>query len=310
MRPSSFATRRPGGGTLNRLDTSITAAMELDMALGSAGRKYHDDDNMSIGSPSVATTVTANISQVTPDDELAVKESHGKKSRQRLGRTNTSRRTSPESQRLVMCGAVGLSLDDETRWFMRDVTDSFKQIVSTVRRFGPEDREAVRATLLEARHSVSEKVKASLLPGCGRADVTGDIDASPVADLESNVNTRMRRDRVKRPMGWRGRESSSEDGRLCASRDATRWKEARTKKCSDATVDGGEKVAHSNTIVNTRQKKENAEELSEMAVRGCEEVVHSLPVVDSFEMVHKLPVADNFDRFDRAKMFRLMEREC
>ena len=304
----------------NRFDTSITAAIELDMALGSADRKYHDDDNMSIGSQSVATAVTANISQVTPDDELAVEESRGRRSRsdssgrarhRRLGRTNTSRRTSPDSRKLVMCGVVGLSLDDETRWFLRDIKDSVKQIVSTVRRFGPEERNAVRETLLEAGNSVSNKVRATLLPGCGRDDGTGDIDVSPVQDLESNDSTQMRRDRANRLTSRRGRESSPEDGRRGASQDARRWKEARRKRCTDAVVDGGEEVVYSSTIVNTHQTKENVGELSEMAVRSCEKVAHKLSVVDSFEVVHKLPVADadDVDRFDRVKMFRLMDRE-
>jgi hypothetical protein len=62
---------------------------------------------------------------------------------------------------------------------MRDVTDSVRQIFTTVQRFGPDERDAVRETLLDARDYITEKVGTSLF-SCGRADV--DDDGSPVRD--------------------------------------------------------------------------------------------------------------------------------
>ena len=70
--PRFVARRRPGGGAPDRLDTTSTSpATELDIALGFTIHNDHhdDDDDFSIGSPSVATAVTANISPVTPDDD-------------------------------------------------------------------------------------------------------------------------------------------------------------------------------------------------------------------------------------------------
>ena len=276
----------------NRLDTYKRATRELDIALGSAGRDHHDDDNMSVDNPSVATAVTENVSQVTPDDNRPAEESRGRRSRsnssgrarqRRHGRKTATRQPSPDTRRLVMCGYVGMN--DEIRASMRDVADSVRQIFSTVRRFGPDERDAVRAALSEARHSVNDKVMATLSSSCGRADFTGSFDVSdrrrsPVRDSKINGHTRMRRDHAKNPTSrrrspvrdseingcarirrdradshtsQRGRESSSRDDKLRASRDV---------RC---------------------RKNEEAEECSDMAVDGCEEVVHNLPVVDSFD---------------------------
>jgi hypothetical protein len=64
---------------------------------------------------------------------------------------------------------------------MRDVTDSVRQIFTTVQRFGPEERDAVRETLLDAK---------DFLFSCGRADV--DSSRWPVRDAEINDNPRRR----------------------------------------------------------------------------------------------------------------------
>lgn len=274
-RAPSFAARRPGGSAPNRLDTSSPLATELDIALGFATHDDNHDDNMSIGSPSVATSV---ISQVTPDDKLPIENgrerrdrcnSSGRARQRQHGRT-TRRETSPDSRRLALGGSV--VFNDEIRASMRDVTDSVRQIISTVRRFGPDEREAVRDTLLDARNSVSEKVRATLLPGCGRADVdvTDSVDfsdrrrSSSVQDSKINGNTRMRRDRADSRTSRRGRVSSLRDDRRSASRDVRRRKEEEAEECLDMVVEGGD------------------------------EVVHSLPIIDSF---------------DRSQMFTLMEME-
>ena len=271
----------------NRLDTYKRATRELDIALASADRVHHDDDDMSVDTPSVATAVTANVSQVTPDDSHPVEESRGRRSRsnssgrarQRQHRRKAATcQPSPDTRRLAMCGYVGMN--DEIRASMRDVADSVRQILSTVRRFGPDERDAVRATLC----SVNDKVRATLSSSCGRADVTGSFDVSdrrsPVRDSKINDHTRMRRDRAKNPTSRRRspvRDSdmngyarirrdradshTSQRGRESSSRD-DKWRASRDVRC---------------------RKNEKAEECSDMVVDGCEEVVHSLPVVDSFD---------------------------
>ncbi|KAL3763829.1 hypothetical protein ACHAW5_007783 [Stephanodiscus triporus] len=101
--------------------------------------------------------------------------SSGRAEKRQHGRT-ARREPLPDSRLLVMCGSV--VFNDEIRASMRDVKDSVRQIITTVRRFGPDEREAVRDTLLDARNSVSEKVRATLLPGCDRADVTDSVDVA------------------------------------------------------------------------------------------------------------------------------------
>ena len=285
---SGFNNRRPGGGVPNRLDTYKRATRELDIALASADRVHHDDDDMSVDTPSVATAVTANVSQVTPDDSHPVEESRGRRSRsnssgrarqRRYRRKAATRQPSPDTRRLAMCGYAGMN--DEIRASMRDVADSVRQILSTVRRFGPDERDAVRATLC----SVNDKVRATLSSSCGRADVTGSFDVSDrrrssVRDSKINDHTRMRRDRAKNPTSRRRspvRDSemngyarirrdradshTSQRGRESSSRD-DKWRASRDVRC---------------------RKNEKAEECSDMVVDGCEEVVHNLPVVDSFD---------------------------
>lgn len=164
----------------NRLDgSSMSPAMELDIALGFAIHDDQDDNSISIGSPSVETAITGNIGQVTPHDDRPAKWSHGRRTRsnspgrdrQRRHRTKTARRETTHDTPRVPTG--GLGLGNEIRASMRDVTDSVRQIFTAVQRFGPEERDAVRETLLDAGNFVSEKVREKLFPGCGCVD---DVD--------------------------------------------------------------------------------------------------------------------------------------
>jgi hypothetical protein len=216
-----------------------------------------------------------------------------------------------------MCGTVGMN--DEIRASMRDVADSMRQIFSTVLRFGPDERDAVRATLVEARHSVNDKVRATLSPRCGRADVTGSFDVSdrrcslvrdskinghtrmrqdraknptsrrrtPVRDSEINGNARMRRDRADSHTSQQGRESMSKDDRRRATRDVGCRKNEKAEEFSDMAVISCDELVHS--------LPEKAEECSDMAVFSCDELVHNLPYADSF---------------DREQMFIYMQGEC
>jgi len=114
----SFNNRRPGGGVPNRLDTSISPiSLDMGESLGSAGRDHHDDDDMSVDTPSVATAVTANVSQVTPDDNRPAEEGRGRRSRsnssgrarqRRYRRKTATRQPSPDTtaaRHVRDCGA-------------------------------------------------------------------------------------------------------------------------------------------------------------------------------------------------------------
>ena len=250
----SFNIRRPGGGVPNRLDTSISPlSLDLGVSLGSADRVHHDDDDMSVDTPSVATAVTANVSQVTPDDSHPVEESRGRRSRsnssgrarqRRYRRKAATRQPSPVTHRLAMCGTVGLNLDDEIRASVRDVADSVGQIFMTVKRFGPKERDAVRDTLLDAQYFIREKILKncgytllSKRVACGIDDmasfnVSDDGSMSPVRDSNPNGDTRARRVRegdTNRPTSQRGRKSSLSD-------DIDDMISTSPKECLDAPV--------------------------------------------------------------------------
>ncbi len=186
----------------DRLDTSMIPATELDIALGFTIHNDHDDDdNMSFDSPSVATAVTANISPFA------------------------RRETSSGSPRLATGGTVWIK--DEIRGSMRDVTDSVRQIFTTVQRFGPDERDAVRETLLDAWDLLTEKVGTSLFR-CGRADV--DSGGWPILDAEINGNPRRRLVRADSATSRRGHDSSSRDDRRIISPRVRRRKKEKVEE--------------------------------------------------------------------------------
>ena len=251
----SFDIRRPGGGVPNRLDTSISPiSLDMGVSLGSAGRDHHDDDDTSVDTPSVATAVTANVSQVTPDGNRPAEEGRGRRSRsnssgrarqRRYRRKTATRQSSPDTRRLAMCGTVGPNLDDEIRASLRDVADSVRQIFTTVKRFGPKEKDAVRETLLDAQFFIKEKIVKkcgntllSKRVACGIDDVMASFDGSddgcmsPVRDSNPNGDTRARRVRegdTNRPTSRRGRKSSLSD-------NIDDMSSTSPKECLDAPV--------------------------------------------------------------------------
>jgi hypothetical protein len=189
-RLSSFAARRPGGGVSDRFDTSMIPDTELDIALGfTVHDDHHDDDNMSVISPFAR------------------------------------RETSSGSPRLATGGTVWIN--EEIRVSMRDVTDSIRQIFTTVQRFGPDERDAVRETLLDARDFLTKKVGISLFR-CGCADV--DSGRWPVRDAEINGNPRRRLVRANIATSRRGHDSSSRDDRRITSPRVRRRKKEKVEE--------------------------------------------------------------------------------
>jgi len=157
---------------------------ELDLALGDENVVHDDDDDMSTymaGSEASETTaVTGNVSSVSSTmmkHEVVTPENSPGKGRGKKGSepqgvngndiqsdettitTTTRDESSPRG--LVMCGAVGVN--DELKGSIQDVNDTLSQIFATVRRFGPDEKNAVRETFKDARYYMKEKVRAALL---------------------------------------------------------------------------------------------------------------------------------------------------
>ena len=80
--------------------------------------------------------------------------------RKRKVRRRSSRDISPDPhKRLVMCGAVDISR--ELTGSIQDVRVSVRQIVSSVRNFGPEEKEYVFDTLKDMGRDMRRKVRAA-----------------------------------------------------------------------------------------------------------------------------------------------------
>ncbi|KAL3785389.1 hypothetical protein ACHAW5_007866 [Stephanodiscus triporus] len=270
-----------------RLDASVSPiTLDLDVSMGSAGRNDHHDDNMSVGSPSVSTAVTGNVSQVTPEDNLAVEDGRERRSRtnsserarQGRRRGKTARRRTSISRGHVMCGTVELKLNNEIRASMQDINDAVQQIFATVQRFGPDERDAVRNTIVDAGYFFTKKCGATFSPKratCGIVDVDSfhfsDGSRSPVRDTRLNGlngNTRMRRVRdgdTTRPTSRRGYESSSCDD-------------------SDDNDDSDDSNNSRSTSHDVRRRERAQAKVYSDAV---EEVVYSMPI-DSFALSPRL----------------------
>ena len=100
--------------------------------------------------------------------------------RKRKVRRRSSRDISPDPQkRLVMCGAVDISR--ELTGSIQDVRVSVRQIVSSVRNFGPEEKEYVFDTLKDMGRDMRRKVRAATANAYACAE-------QPTPQRESKVN--------------------------------------------------------------------------------------------------------------------------
>jgi hypothetical protein len=70
-------------------------------------------------------------------------------------------------------------MGDEIQGFARDVTDTFRQIIMTVRHFGPNELDVLKESVLNAQCMVSETVTDKLpITACGHVEVTDTSDDS------------------------------------------------------------------------------------------------------------------------------------
>ncbi|KAL3811025.1 hypothetical protein ACHAXA_010286 [Cyclostephanos tholiformis] len=238
-RSPSFVTLLPGGGVPDRLDASVSPiSLDPDIALGSADHEDDNDDDMSISSPSIVMALTRNISEDTTDVNFFVEEGRGRRGQSnssgcvRQRRLKKKTRTSP---------AVRLNHNDETKWSMRDITESVRQILTTVRRFGPDEWDAVMETLLEVRYLITSSSLKIVACGANIDDID-DGSRSLIPDSKLNSKPRARRvldGDINTPTSRRCNESSSSDGSddgWNISREDRRWERAQEKEYSEAPV--------------------------------------------------------------------------
>jgi len=173
-----ISARQLGSGSRSQLPSLITrqASKELDLALGdvpAVSSSSDVDDNMSTymeseatydhSEATAATAVTGHVStsstkaHVTPENSSTEGRSRSE-NRDRGRRERRGQDESPEPRRLVMCG-----VNDELKGSIQDVNDTMRQIFTTVRKFGPNEKDAVRETFKDAQYFMKEKVRSALV---------------------------------------------------------------------------------------------------------------------------------------------------
>mmetsp|Transcript_20182 Transcript_20182/g.42405 ORF Transcript_20182/g.42405 Transcript_20182/m.42405 type:complete len:295 (+) Transcript_20182:182-1066(+) len=185
MRPSA---RRVGSGSRSQWTTpeetdtfswpETKSAKELDMVMGavpavSASSSSLDGDDMSTDH-SEATAVTGNVSTTSSKEKKSAK---GK---------NRSRTRGPR-RKLVMCGA--LDVTGELKESMQDVNETMRQIFTSVRRFGPDEKDAVRETFRDIGLAFIPRMTCRGSPDGDR------MDTSP-PPTRRNHDRRQRREKV------------------------------------------------------------------------------------------------------------------
>jgi len=167
-------------GNRDTLDQFLTrqgsvAMKELDEVLRD---ENDDDDDMSVEMASeatyehsVATAVTGHVSiqKVTPDNSP---DERGRNRSDNDIQLYSSRDESPAPRRrnTLMCGAVGYGINDDLKGSFQDVNETLSQIFTTVKRFGPEEKDAVRETFRDAGYYMKEKMRAALRHAPGNRD--------------------------------------------------------------------------------------------------------------------------------------------
>ena len=111
-----------------------------------------------------------------------------------------------------MCGAVNVK--DELKGSFQDVNETVRQIFTTVRRFGPDEKHALRETFRDAQYFMRKKVRSALLR-------KGDDDSSmgspkrrggrggrsELSEKRSTVNEVRRRNMMRTPVAESERET-------------------------------------------------------------------------------------------------------
>ena len=136
----------------------LTTSPSFDEEIGlTSPNKLEISDSKSGHSRKASERSTARTSSPSsPSSRRDRKRRNNNKSPTNHRRENV---VSPERDpvmKLAMCGA---DINDEVKMALVDVRVSLRQIVSTVRTFGPEEKECVRATLKDMKSTVKNKVR-------------------------------------------------------------------------------------------------------------------------------------------------------
>ena len=155
--PSEFyrclGPRRPGGGGQNSLDVSLDVISNATAGtenITEEGRSGSNDSNRSIQRAKVTISRSRDVHM---------------------------RKVSRDVRKPVVVETENMG--DEIQGFARDITDTFRQIITTVRHFGPNDLDVLKESVLNAQCMFSETVTAKLpITTCGLVEVTDTSDDS------------------------------------------------------------------------------------------------------------------------------------
>lgn len=186
----SLGPRRPGGGGQNSLDLSLDI-IELD---------------------SSASNATARTENITEEGRSGSNDSNrskqSSKQRRRGGGkkiTISSSRDGEDHMHKIVQKPVVFeteNMGDEIQGFARDIADTFRQIIMTVRHFGPNELDILKESVLNAQCMVSKTVTAKLpITACGLVEVTDtsdDNDRSRTMVKKGNTSQNHRRLRLVR----------------------------------------------------------------------------------------------------------------
>ena len=156
MRQTAFATSTTKVGNLPRRQSA--SSLDTHMTTGIKRSSSFDTD--------------------MDDDEIKRSSEPERSSSNRKPRSSRQRGTkqqrklqprdvSPEPpKRLVMCGADGIVFSDEVKESIQDVRVSVRQVVNVLqlkRKFGREEKDAVRETLRDMKYTMEEKVRGAFV---------------------------------------------------------------------------------------------------------------------------------------------------
>ena len=164
--PSEFyrclGPRRPGGGGQNSLDVSLDV-----ISNATAGTENITEEGRSGSNDSNRSMQRAKQRRRGGTKKVTISSS----------RDGHMRKISKDVRKPVVVETVNMG--DEIQGFARDITDTFRQIITTVRHFGPNDLDVLKESVLNAQCMVSETVTAKLpITTCGLVEVTDTSDES------------------------------------------------------------------------------------------------------------------------------------
>ena len=194
----------------------LPSMKELDIALNGVACNTNDEDDTNINDVSYRNNSEANYSMGGETAVTGNMSAYSTSNTPFLGRRVTPRSTStsksnvsscrdesPEpnggssaSRRLFMCGAVDVTT--EIKGSFQDVNDTVRQIITAVRKFGPDEKDAVKDTLKDAQSYMKQKVLAAILSKnrCGGgATKSYDEDDNEDEDEDLRATSPRRRDR-------------------------------------------------------------------------------------------------------------------